>query len=302
MSPLPRLSPLGRIAFALAVFSLSFWALAGVAFLAWSSPGRTLAATTLARLVDSEANAAETIATAEADDDSGSVCDDACDDAAKSSSSSSSSSSHSYSYSYTDDDGDDDGHGFAWALVDRDGSCYIENGNATHVRARAVNGRPTFWFRDEDGQEFWVDDPAVVAEVRKVTEPMRQIGKEMGKVGAEMGRHGASMGRLGGQMGALGARMGAVEAQLAARSAAGYPTDAARKRELEDMRDQLRQLQDQLNDAQSDHASSQRALSRRMSELSAKNQKATREARDKVQDIAHRARREGKAERPHANA
>jgi hypothetical protein len=39
-----------------------------------------------------------------------------------------------------------------------------------------------------------------------------------------------------------------------------------------------------------------------MSELSARHREMLREVRAQVRDIAARARREGKAERPHANA
>jgi hypothetical protein len=39
-----------------------------------------------------------------------------------------------------------------------------------------------------------------------------------------------------------------------------------------------------------------------MSELSAKHQRVLREVRAEIRDIARRALREGKAERPHANA
>src|SRR5262249_36619749 len=128
MSSLLPTSPLGRVVYGLAVFTFAFWALAIAMLLTWS-PGRTLAATTVARLVPRQAPDAEAVAAAVADDDSGSACDQVCD------------SSHGYSYSYSDDnDRGDDGHGFAWALVDKDGTCYIENGNASHVRARAVNG------------------------------------------------------------------------------------------------------------------------------------------------------------------
>ena len=279
MPSLPLTSPIGRAMFALAVFTLSFWSLALAAFLAWS-PGRSVAAAAVARFVAPRDAAAATLAADSMQD----LPDTAlCEDES--------------GFSYSTDDDDDS---FSWSLMD--GADGVQMGSLRSMRfhARTRNDRPTFWFR-EGGQTWSVDDPDVVSEVRRVTEPLREIGREMGKVGSEMGRRGAEIGRIGGRMGALGARLAALEARLATR----HVSQASRARARESiraMRIEMKALQEQIGGEQSGRAQSRRELSRRMSELSARHQVVLRDVREKVREIARRVRREGKAERPHANA
>jgi len=266
--------------FALAVFTFAFWSLALAAFLAWS-PGRSVAAAAVARFVaprdaDTAALAADSIEnlpdTALCEDEAG------------------------FSYS-TDDDADDS---FSWSLVAGGDGVQMGSLRSMRFHARTRNDRPTFWFR-EGGQTWSVDDPDVVSEVRRVTEPLREIGREMGRVGSEMGRHGAERGRIGGRMGALGARLAALEARLATR----HVSQASRARARESIRAlriEMKALSEQIGGEQTDRARSRRELSRRMSELSARHQVVLRDVREKVREIARRVRREGKAERPHANA
>jgi len=277
-------SPLGRLLMGVGMFTLASWLLAGAVFVSWS-PSRVLAGTAIARLASGSRPVDATIAVA--DDESRSSCSSSCGK----------SSSYSYSYSTDSEDTPD----FGWAVMNADGSVTIDGGDPSEFRARARRGDPMFWFRDGD-HEYWVSDPALVDEVRRATSRIRDLGREMGKVGAEMGRHGAEMGRIGGRMGAIGARLGVLEVRLATTSGL---SDAERDREREqvnELRDQMNELQQQLDSEQGEHARSQRELSRRMSELSAQHQDALRETRAKVRDISLRARRQGKAERPHANA
>lgn len=274
-------SPLGRLVVGLGVFTFSFWALAAAALFAWS-PSRGVAMAAATRLGPHEVRA-NAVAAPDTEEDS---CSAMCDDAA----------GYSYDYSTGAEDGD-----FAWAVLDGSGSMTIDGGEPDHVRSHARRGQPVFWFRDGD-DEFWVTDRTLVAEATRASARVREVGREMGKVGSEIGRHGADMGRIGGRMGTIGARMGMVEARIAT-SPNLSANDRERQRELlQELRDQLRDLQRQLDAQQGEHAQSQRQLSRRMSELSAQHQDALRDARTQLRDIATRARREGKAERPHANA
>jgi len=282
-------SPLGRVLFGLGVFTFAFWALAAAAFFAWS-PNRGVAMSAVTRLGSRPARAAAS-STPDTKKDS---CTAMCDDA----------SSYSYGYSTGSDDDDwsDSGRdGFRWAVLDADGSMTTDGGESDHVRSHARRGQALFWFRDGD-DEFWVTDRATVDAARRAASPVRELGKEMGKLGAEMGRHGAEMGRIGGRMGALSARIAMAETRLAMNSAVTSAERDRDREELRQMRDQLQELRSQLGDQQSEHARSQRQLSRRMSALSAQHQDALREARAKLRELAARARREGKAERPHANA
>jgi len=275
-------SPLGRVIVALGVFTFAFWALAVAAFFAWS-PSRGVAMAAAIQLAPHAVPASDAVTTPDTEDDS---CTAGCD-----------ASSNSFSYSTGSDDEPD----FAWAVLDGNGSMTIDGGDANDARVHARRGQPLFWFRDGD-EEFWVFDRAIVDEARRATARVTELGREMGKLGAEMGRHGAAMGRIGGRMGSISARIAMVEARLASDPDLSS-TELEHQRELlHQMRDQVHELQAQLDGQQSEHARSQRELSRRMSELSAQHQDALREARTKVRELSRRARREGKAERPHANA
>ena len=275
-------SPLGRLVVGLGVFTFSFWALAAAALFAWS-PSRGVAMAAVNRLGSHAVRTVNAVAAPDAEKD---PCAAMCDDA----------TGYAYDYSTGAEDGD-----FGWALLDASGSMTIDGGEPDHVRSHVRRGQPVFWFRDGD-DEFWVTDRSLVAEATRASARVRDAGREMGKVGAEMGRHGAAMGQIGGKMGTIGARMGMVEVQIAT-SPNMSKDERERQRELvHELRAQLRELQEQLDAQQGEHEQSQRELSRRMSELSAKHQAALRDARTQLRDIATRARREGKAERPHANA
>lgn len=274
-------SPLGHLVVGLGVFTFAFWALAAAALVAWS-PSRGVAIAAVDRLGSPQVHASEAVATPTEEGSCTATCDDAS----------------GFSYDYDSGSDVDD---FAWAVLEGNGTMTIDGGEADRVRSHSRRGEPLFWFRDGD-DEFWVNDRAIVDEVRHATAQVRELGREMGRVGAEMGRHGAAMGQIGGRMGSIGARMGAVQARLATRSDLSS-ADRDRQREmLRELRAQLRDLRRQLDDQRGEHARSQGELSRRMSELSARHGEALREARNELREISRRARREGMAERPHANA
>lgn len=277
-------SPLGRVVVGLGVFTFAFWALAAAAFLAWS-PSRGVALAAVSQLGSQRVHASDAVDTPDTGDDS---CTTGCD-----------ASAEDFSYSTRSDDGDQPD--FGWAVLDAGGSMTIDGGEADQVRIHARHGQPLFWFRDGD-EEFWVTDRAIIDEARRATARVTELGREMGKVGAEMGRHGAAMGRIGGRMGSISARLAMAEARLATDTDLTSAELEHQRELLSEMRHQVHALQAQLDDEQSEHARSQRELSRRMSELSAQHQEALREARTKMREISLRARREGKAERPHANA
>jgi hypothetical protein len=198
-----------------------------------------------------------------------------------------------YSYGYTDEDSE-----FAWTVTGDGDDVIVGTPYARRVRAHAGDA-PAFWFRD-GGESYVVRDPALVKEARRVCEPLRAVGREMGQVGGEMGKHGAAMGRIGGKMGALGARLARLELRIASRESA--ESAAAMREHTKELRAELSRLQEQLSDQQAEHAVRQRELSRRMSVLSAKHERVLKDVRQQMRELARRAQREGKAERPHANA
>lgn len=282
------LSPiLSRALLALALYTLAAWALIGSALLMWA-PGRSLAASTVSHIARVMGGAASSeavgpIATmaAFASRSGGPdivLCADTPDAIA--------------AFSDNTDDA------FAWGLLGDGDPIWSGGSHGRATEREARRGAPRLWFR-EDGEEYVVTDPVLVAQVHDAVEPLRRVGEQMGLIGGEMGRRGARMGHLGGRMGAVSARMGLVQARLAGRPAREH---AEARAELEQMRAELEQLRSQMDQLRADSDPGMGALSRQMSELSAQHAELLKEARQKVREIATRARREGKAERPHANA
>lgn len=199
---------LGRILIAVALYTLASWLLIGATIVAWA-PGRSLAADAVSRAAGALSGASPSAAIVPIAMD-GIIMNCADHDVS------------TYGFEDTSEDG------FSWGLQDGDGDVWVDGGDWRSSQKSTKKGGPRFWFR-EDGTEYVVRDPAILAEVRA-----------------------------------------AVRAQL----------------ELEN----------------TERSGQQRELARRMSELSAKQQAAMKDVRQKIRELAARARREGKAERPHANA
>ena len=275
-----RLSPTAnRVLMALAVFTFACWALAAAAVLTFGI-GRAVAVKTVARIAERIAHrrAIHRVHPQIAPISALRLA-----------------SSNGYTYGWSNDEGDSD---FSWSYFDGNDSVF--NDWRDGRRLRGFKGQPAFWFR-EDGEEYVVTDPVIVSDVRRATEPVRELGREMGAIGGEMGRHGAQMGRLGGRMGAMGARLAILESRLARRPAS-RAARAGIERSTRAMREELQRLNEDLSSRQNQHARRQQELSRRMSELSAQHGTAYRKAKAEVREIARKAQRQGKAERPHANA
>jgi len=220
-------------------------------------------------------------------------CSSSSSSSSQCSSASDAASAVDYSYGYSDEDGD-----FSWTVTGDGDDMIVSDRYSRRVRAHAGD-EPAFWFR-ENGESYVVRDPTLVKEARRTCEPLRAVGREMGQVGSEMGKHGAAMGRIGGRMGALGARLARLELRVASRASA--ESGAAMREQMSEMRAELSRLQEQLSDQQAEHAVRQRELSRRMSVLSARHERVLKDVRQQMRELARRAQREGKAERPHANA
>lgn len=279
--PFPRLSPTAnRVLLALAVFTFACWSIAAAVFLTWG-PGRAVALKSVARIAERISPRRHVHARSQHAPIAFELA---------------SMPTSGFTYSTTDGD-----PGFAWALVDGDGNSLIDSFNGRRSLLTSEEGSPPhFWFREGD-DEYVVTDDAIVDEVRRVTAPVRELGREMGALGGEMGKRGAAMGKLGGKLGAMTAKLAMLESRAVRRAIA-----RAERAEIEssthEMRREVERLQRTLGTEQGSHARSQRQLSRRMSELSARHQAAYRKARLEVREIARKALRQGKAGRPHANA
>lgn len=279
MSPSAFSPVVHRALLAVALFTFASWVLIVAALLVWT-PGRGMAAGALSRVARAASAAPDAVPLAAV-----AISDLALPCGAGS------------SYAY---DSNPDSPDFSWCLIGGDGDVWIDDGGADRRSFNGRSGAPRFWFRDH-GSEFVVRDPALVAEVREAAEPLREAGRELGAVGREMGRNGARVGRFGGRMGALGARMALIEARMARGDVAREERDDVDAR-LRELRAQMAELRAQMEQERFAHDDEQQALSHRLSELSARHREVLRGVRGKVRAIAARARREGKAERPHANA
>jgi hypothetical protein len=268
-----------RALLAVALFTFASWVLIVAALLVWT-PGRGMAAGALARVARAASAAPDAVPLAAV-----AISDLAVPCATGSA---------------TAVDSGPDSKDFSWCLFDGDGDVWIDDGDADGRDFNGHSGAPGFWFRDH-GSEFVVRDPALVAEVRAAAEPLRAAGRELGAVGREMGRNGARVGRLGGRMGMLGARMALIEARIARGDVAREDRDEV-EASVRALRSRMEELRTEMERERFAHDDEQRELSHRMSEASARHREVLRDVREKVRAIAARARREGKAERPHANA
>jgi len=148
------------------------------------------------------------------------------------------------------------------------------------------------WFR-EDGQAYYIQDPAVLAKVDAAWAPMEKLGKQMDVLGKEMDVHGKKMDALGKEM------------DVAAR---GYQPDQRKLRALEERMDALSKEMEALG-SQMEKAGSDKErdrIGRRMEELGrqmgtvgnemgqAHNGLAAREAQKSMDQVGRRMSEAGK--------
>lgn len=284
LSPVP-LSPetppvLSRALYALALYTFAAWLVIGTALLMWV-PGHSAAAGVVSHLSSVLSGASSSVAIAPIALGEVFLASAGPDQAV-----------HGFI-----DESDND---FSWGLAGDDDDLSVGGPGWRSKQREPAQGPPRFWFREE-GREYIVTDPAIVVQVRDAVRPLHETGKEMGVVGGEMGRNGARMGRIGGRLGAASAHIAILQARTARRTARNHDRVDVDGR-MKELRAEIAELSAQLDQEHATQGSQQQELSRRMSELSAKHHDILKQVRQKVREIATRARREGKAERPHANA
>jgi hypothetical protein len=144
--------------------------------------------------------------------------------------------------------------GFAYALVTRDGGMVVGTGHsddwkAVH-RGKGVPADEFLWFK-QDGKDYVLTDPALVARARAAMQPMRELGERMGELGGRMGEYGAQMGRHGAAMAERGKRMEErARAALAAGEAPEPPEppalDEDAERRMEAVGERMRELGEEM--------------------------------------------------------
>jgi len=267
MSP----TPLHRALVALAVFTFASWGLIAAAIFLWA-PGRSLAASAVSRVARAAAVSPSAGSLAAAAMTDLVPCGGRC----------------VYSFAGMDDSSPD----FSWSVKSGND---VDSEDASDHHAAAA-GRDEFWFRDQ-GDEYVVHDHAIVGEVRDAVRPLREMGRQMGDVGREMGRRGAAMGRLSGKLGLLSGKLAFLEVR-----ASREGSSRATREEIARLREQMAELRARIGHGAWTDRYDRDRLSIRMHELSERNKEMLRQVRERVREISRRARREGKAERPHANA
>jgi hypothetical protein len=211
---------------------------------------------------------------------------------------------HAHSSPWFDSDhGPGDRDGFGWAIFD--GKLQSRAGSVDKHRWDAFqdlferNHRPLVWFR-LDGQEWIIQDPALVARARGSVEPMERLGREMGRLGGEMGQLGAQQGRFGAEMGRLGARQGALAARLALLELRGED-DPAAEREADAIEREMDELSRRQDAFEGRHDSSVEGrmedLGEKMDELGERMEQLSRRAERELRALAKEAIASRRAER-----
>jgi hypothetical protein len=120
----------------------------------------------------------------------------------------------------------------------RDGDSVTMSGSTRDIeRARRVrqSGEQLLWFRHA-GREYVLRDPALLAQIHDIWEPVSRLGDEQGRVGTKQGELGTRQGEIGQKQGELGTEQGVLgtrQGALAARQGVLSAREARRLTEAE---------------------------------------------------------------------
>jgi hypothetical protein len=191
---------------------------------------------------------------------------------------------------------------FRWSLHDGEfrSNCGISSDELQDV-VEAQNGRGSFLWISQDGDEWVIRDRALIQRARGSVEPMQRLGQEMGRLGGEMGRLGAQQGRFGAEMGRLGARQGVLGARLALLRLRDDDDDPAIEREaaaIEREMDGLSRQQDELDERQDTSVEGRMDdLGAQMEQLGARMEQLSQRAERELSALAKEAIASRRAER-----
>jgi hypothetical protein len=146
-----------------------------------------------------------------------------------------------YSYNYSDGD--------SWAIIPGPGEKPRFYGawkaaNAEQIeKARKMAHGKFLWFTRE-GKSYIVDDPAVVAEIEEMNEPMEALGRQQAELGKKQAELGKLQGDLGKQMQQMKFTAPDISKEMADLTAAMSRMQAEMGKEIS--REQLAELQGKL--------------------------------------------------------
>jgi beta-lactamase regulating signal transducer with metallopeptidase domain len=102
-----------------------------------------------------------------------------------------------------------------WVFIRNARSVSMSGTTGDVARARSYQSNPDeplLWFR-RDGQDYIVRDPAFLAQLSEVFQPMDELGQKQGQLGDRQGELGDRQGKLGEEQGRLGAQQGELGAK-----------------------------------------------------------------------------------------
>jgi beta-lactamase regulating signal transducer with metallopeptidase domain len=147
-------------------------------------------------------------------------------------------------------------NGDSWAIVNGPGSSYSFSGDwgdniqAEIDKARKMANGPFLWFRHE-GKSYVVTDPAVIARIQQMNEPILALGRQQTELGMQqeiLGRRQEELGRTGSEsitirMPDLSKEIADLSAQIAQMKVDQYQVDA---KALADLSARLRASEGQM--------------------------------------------------------
>jgi len=179
---------------------------------------------------------------------------------------------HGYAYGFYSD-------GDSYAIASKNNANNYESFSGTWDkdvkgdldRARAMASGDFLWFK-HDGKAYIVDDPAIVAQLKAMYQPMEELGKrqsELGKQQSELGRKQSALGR---QQRLASVPTPEMTKELAEVDKATAALKAARGQELTqeklaDMQTKLSELQSRLGELQGQIGSKMGDFGEKMGEL-----------------------------------
>jgi beta-lactamase regulating signal transducer with metallopeptidase domain len=201
-------------------------------------------------------------------------------------------------YSYWS--GDD---GRSWILLQGESNVTMSGStrDLEKVKQLRKSNEAILWFR-EDGKEYVVRDPALLARIKELWKPVTELGQRQAKLGAEQAKLGGEQAKLGGQQAALGAKQAALGAQMAALSAELVGRDGDKEeyeRRMADLGEKMEELgrqQEALGREQEKFSAPQQELGRQQEALGRQQEAASKKAEKEMTTLMANAIDSGAAQ------
>lgn len=171
---------------------------------------------------------------------------------------------------------------FVLLLDEHSATFHGSRGDLEAARSHRRGGQQILWYRSENGEEWVIRDPEIVARAEELHAPVRELGRrqaELGERQAQLGSRQAELGsrqaKLGAEQAGLGKRQRELAAQINELTARDLELQARRLREewnetLAEEREELEERRDELERQMRSLGASQRSLGGDQGELGAR--------------------------------